>query len=130
LKLKPVHVSAALLLSDGEHTVAQVSKKVRRSLRTLERWQADPDFASLVTKVAEEIVNAAIKYQRTKTLAAAQTVADLMESGGEHDNVKLRAAQDTLDRVLGKPAQHQIITGDPDAPVAVVAGPRKQVKRA
>ena len=42
----------------------------------------------------------------------------------------IRAMEFIADRIDGKPAQRQIITGDPDAPVTVVAGPRKQTKRA
>ena len=40
----------------------------------------------------------------------------------------IRAMEFIADRIDGKPAQRQIITGDPDAPVAVMAGPRKRAK--
>ena len=40
----------------------------------------------------------------------------------------IRAMEFIADRIDGKPAQRQIITGDPDAPVAIIAGPRKAEK--
>ncbi len=41
----------------------------------------------------------------------------------------IRAMEFIADRLDGKPAQRQIITGDPDAPVAVMAGPRKRASK-
>ena len=40
----------------------------------------------------------------------------------------IRAMEFIRDSTDGKPAQRQILTGDPDAPVAIVAGPRKREK--
>lgn len=129
LDLKPIHVTAALLMSDGEHTLDQVCKKVRRSRRTLERWQSDGDFASLLSDISEEIVKAVTRYQRAKALTAAQRIAALMEGGTKDDSVRLQAAQDILNRVMGKPAQRQILEGDEAKPLVWrVVDPRPQDK--
>ena len=67
-----------------------------------------------------EALRAVMTPDRRKKIA--KKAADLAEQGD------IRAMEFISDRIDGKPAQRQIITGDPDSPVAIVAGPRNKEK--
>lgn len=114
MRITSQHVTAALLLSLNELTQAEVAKNVGVNPRTLTRWKNDTEFASLLGKVQQGVVEAATSHQRAVSLEAAQVISELMR-GSESDNTRLDAAQDILNRVLGKPAQ--AITGSDGGPL-------------
>lgn len=103
MRLTSRHKLAALLLAQGELKVSEVAEKIQRGRRTLYLWLADPQFASQVAEYQDGIVKSAMRHQRAHVLEAATRITEIMRAGPTIQ--ALTAAQDILDRVLGKGVQ-------------------------
>jgi hypothetical protein len=95
---------ALALLADGL-TTQQAAPAAGVSQRTVQRWLAEDDlFGQALRTAQDDFVKASLRILGAKAVQAAECVVELMERGDKDDNVRMRAAQDILDRVHGKAA--------------------------
>jgi hypothetical protein len=103
-RLTPRQTKAAAVLAEG-YTTQQAAGASGVSQRTVQRWLfADELFAQTVEGMQDEIVKASLRLLRANAVRATECVVALMLAGDKEDNVRLRSAQDILDRVHGKAA--------------------------
>jgi predicted transcriptional regulator len=101
-RLTRIQSGAVVMLAEGKRT-DQVAKDTGMSQRTIQRWLAEDDlFAETLEGLQEEIVKASLRHLKAIAVRAAEAVGEMMESGTSDDTVRIRAAQDILDRVHGK----------------------------
>lgn len=73
------------------------------------RWHNKPAINQAVAELQAEATSGAVAALQSASLQAAMVIIGLMED--EDKAVRLRAAQDVLDRANGKATQRQEITG-------------------
>jgi hypothetical protein len=95
-------------------TDKEAAEMIGVNVATPPRWPNKPEINKAVAELQSEAVSGAVAALKQSSLQAAMTIIGLMRS--EDEAVRLRAAQDVLDRANGKASQRTEITGkDGDA---------------
>lgn len=97
-------------------TDKEAAENIGLNDKTPSKWPNKPQINDAVEKLRIEIAAGSISALKQSSLKAAMVVAGLLDSDDEA--VRLRAAQDILDRVNGKPTQRQEVdhSGSIDIP--------------
>ena len=116
-RLTPVQARAVVMLAEGKRT-DQVARETGKSQRTVQRWLAEDDlFGETLDGLQEETVKASLRHLKAIAYGAAQAVEAFMLFGASDDTVRIRAAQDILDRVHGKATIRIAGGGEGEAPI-------------
>lgn len=109
---------AALMLANGEKWDA-VLRDVAISSSTLAAWKKAPEFQARIDEHLDVIVSEARQILRRGATQAARQIVDMIRYGNPMHTVKLKAAQDVLDRVGLKPVAKQEVTGANGQPLTI-----------
>jgi len=88
------------LLAKGT-TVVDIAKEVGISRQTVYDWKKLEEFVAEIDRLGQEFLNAAQGRLKFAAVLAAEEVIKLLKSG-TYEKTRLSAAQDILDRNLGK----------------------------
>lgn len=89
---------AALAFADGQ-SWRDIAASLGVSVSTLSEWKKAPEFVARIDEHHDAIVSDARLYLKRNAMSAAKKMVQLMEYGNAMHGVKLKAAQDILDRV-------------------------------
>jgi hypothetical protein len=90
-------------------TDKEAAEEIGLNDKTPSKWPNKSLINDAIAELRIEAAAGAVEALKQSSLKAAMVIAGLLDSDDEP--VRLRAAQDILDRVNGKPTQRQEITG-------------------
>ena len=101
----------------GTTTDKAAAEEIGINDKTPSKWDNKEQVNEAIKLLQRRAADGAVDAISQATLRAAMTVVRLLDS--EDEGVRLRAAQDLLDRQLGKPKQRQEVTGADGGPVRI-----------
>lgn len=101
MKLSTQQQNAVLLFCEGR-TAADVARAIGVTPRTISRWLLRPAFVQALTEQRAALRSEVVNRLHTEAEQAARVVASIMNNAAVHPAVRLKAAQDILDRVTGR----------------------------
>jgi hypothetical protein len=101
MPLSATQQNAVLLFCEGQ-AAADVARAVGVTPRTVSRWMRRPEFVQALTEQRAALRSEVVNRLHTEADRAVRVVAGIMNNTAVHPAVRLKAAQDILDRVTGQ----------------------------
>lgn len=98
-------------------TDKEAAENIGLNDKTPSKWPNKPQINDAIEALRIEAAAGAVEALKQSSLKAALVISGLLDSDDEA--VRLRAAQDILDRVNGKPTQRSEHTGNEGGPIPI-----------